>query len=359
MIQKNKEISILVVDDDEEIRDILSCRLCLEGFKVITAENEPRALENIQRGHFDLVLLDLIMPDINGMDILNLIREKYSLVQLPVIIVSVKETQEDIVKGLEAGANDYITKPIDMRILLARIHTHLNLHRLSLLKDEFISIASHDLKNPLGVIYGYIWSILNTVRPFTQMTEEAYSYLIKIKKSAETMKHIISDFLDFQALEEGQLKLDLQPTDINNLLREAKEEFQGLAGEKNIRIHLEPDKGLKTINLDSGKITQVIQNLVNNAIKYNPQGERITIRSFQEQTGILVEVSDMGEGLNPEDMSKIFNKYERLKLKGEEEEKGYGLGLAICKKLVEAHGGEIGVRNNPDHGATFWFRLPI
>jgi len=359
IFRKKKETSVLVVDDDEEIRDILSCRLCLEGFNVITAENGPKAMEYIKRGNFDLVLLDLLMPEINGMEILHFIREKYSLGELPVIIVTVKDTQEDLVKALKEGANDYITKPIDMSILLARIHTHLNLHRLSLLKDEFMSIASHDLRNPLGIIYGYIWSILNTVHPGMQMTEEAYSYLIKIKKSAENMKHIISDFLNFQALEEGQFKLDLGPVDINNLLLEATEEFQGLAREKNISIRLEPDEGLKTMNLDSGKITQVIQNLVNNAIKFSPPETRITIRSFQEQTAVLVEVSDMGKGLNPEDMSKIFEKYERLRHKDREDEKGYGLGLAICKKLVEAHDGEIGVRNNPDQGATFWFRLPV
>jgi signal transduction histidine kinase len=349
---------LLVVDDNKLNREMLGRRLTRKGYSVTEAENGTDALQMIEERNFDLALLDIMMPGISGIEALERIRRRHSAADLPIIMATAKTQSEDVVEALRLGANDYVTKPIDFPVLLARVQTHLNLKKLFKLKDEFLSIASHDLKNPLFVIVCQAYLIQSKVPPGSAMTDEAYDMLNKISQHARTMQQIIADFLDFQSVEEGHIKLATKELDINTVAQRVVENQQSYAAEKEITLQFLPDEQLPCVTADGNRIEQVVQNLVGNALKFNPRGGEVDVKTHGLENAVLLEVSDRGPGLSPDDLQRVFNKYGKLSRTPTGGEKSSGLGLAICKKMVDLHGGEIGVRNNPEAGATFWFSLP-
>lgn len=357
---------ILVVDDDENNRDLMIRRLGLEGHQLEGAAGGHQALEMIEDGAYDLVLLDIMMPELNGVEVLKLLREKHPPTLLPVIMATAKDESRDVADALKIGANDYVTKPLDMLVLLARIQTQLRLlwyqvesERLGRLREEFIQIASHDLKSPLSHVVGYGNLILETEGEENEPNSEVLDFSRRIIDSAKTMRKIIEDFLDMQALEEGGLQLDLQTGDLADLAAKVVKTNQPAAGEKDLTLETEFDPELPPLSLDPPRITQVLENLVGNAIKFCREKDRILVRTSRSGDNALVEVSDTGPGLSEPDMKVAFHKYARLSNKPTGSEKSSGLGLAISRMMIESHGGQIGVRKNDAGGATFWFTLPL
>ena len=229
---------------------------------------------------------------------------------------------------------------------------------LARLKDEFVAIATHDLKAPLTAIMGFSGLLVNRMPPGSVMTEENHTFLEKTLHHSRVMQRIVEDFLDFHALEEGRLELEREPTDLNLIAREVVDGNTEYANGKRIRLAFEPAERLPEIQADHARIEQVIENFVNNAIKFGPEDSEVVVRTRAEDNAVVLEVSDTGPGLTDEDMAKVFSKYTRLSGRPTGKEKSTGLGLCISKKLIEGHNGQIGVRNNPGPGATFWFRLP-
>lgn len=354
------QVYLLVVDDNEDNRDMLSRRLRRTGYHVDCAEDGTQALDMIGASKFDLVLLDIMMPGISGLEVLKTVRTKYSVADLPIIMATAKDHSEDIVGALKLGANDYVTKPIDFPVVLARIQTQLSLRRLSELKDEFLRMASHDLKNPLTVILGSLKMIQRVVPPGSAMTEEAFELVMRMSKRASEMQRMIEDFLDFQAMQDGRLSLVKTMVRLNDIAQETIEGNLDYANAKSISLRLEMDDALPPMEADGARVKQVAQNLVGNAIKFGPKGSSVVVKTSGNGGFQLFEVSDRGPGLTEADMKKLFQKYARLSNKPTGGEKSSGLGLAICKQFVDLHGGEIGATNNTDAaGATFWFKLPV
>jgi len=351
--------NLLVVDDNEDNRDMLSRRLKRHGFWVDVAEDGSKALELIDAQKFDLVLLDIMMPGISGLDVLKRVRERHSITDLPVIMATAKDHTEDIVGALKMGANDYVTKPLDFAVVMARVQTHLAIKRLSELKDDFLRIASHDLKNPLTVILTSAKMLQKKTPPGANMTPEMHEVILKMIRRSVEMQRIIEDFLDFQALEDGRLELIRQPVDLNSIAKQVIENNSDYAQQKNVELDSELDPTLPPIEADGARLAQVVNNLVSNAVKFGPPGSRAVVRTFKKDQVVEFQVCDSGPGLKPEDLKNVFRKYARLSNKPTGGEKSSGLGLAICKQLVDLHGGEIGVMNNTGCGATFWFNVPI
>lgn len=357
---------ILVVDDDENNRDLMLRRLALEGHALEGAPGGRQALRMIEDGPYDLVLLDIMMPELNGIEVLKLLRETHAPTALPVIMATAKDESHDVADALKIGANDYVTKPLDMVVLLARIQTQLRLlwyqvesERLRRLREEFIQIASHDLKSPLSHVVGYGNLILETEGDETEPNQEIVDFSRRIIDSAATMRKIIEDFLDFQALEEGQLQLELRMADLPALITRVVEANRPAAAEKSLTIELELDPRLPDVPLDPPRITQVLENLVGNAVKFCRKGDRINVAARLDDSEARVEISDTGPGLSDEDRKVAFHKYARLSTKPTGSEKSSGLGLAISRMMVVSHGGRIGVHRNESGGATFWFTLPL
>jgi len=350
---------ILVVDDNEMNRDMLSRRLKRKGYRTSVAEDGYQALDKIQEFQFDLVLVDIMMPGINGFEVLQIIRQKHSLAKLPVILATARDEIDDMVNGFKLGANDYITKPITFAVLLARIQTHLQLKQLTQLKDEFLQIASHDLKNPLHNILLSAKIVQRIVPPGQVMSQEAFRPLGFIVEQSNQMSHIITDFIDFQALEDGNLRLDLKPTNLNKIAQSIVEKNLEYASSKKIEISLDLDEKLPEIQGDKIRLTQVVQNLVGNAIKFCHDRSTIVVRTFEQENAAVFEVCDSGPGLSDDDLKIVFSKYAKLSNTPTGGEKSSGLGLSICKQIIELLNGTIGVRNNPTTGATFWLSVPV
>ncbi len=352
------QYTILVVDDVDGTRDTLSIRLKRDGYEVKVAENGHQALDVINMQKFDLILLDIKLPDLSGFEVLNLIRQSRSMLELPIIMLSGANETEEVVRALKNGANDYLTKPIDFSVMLARIKAQLTLKHFKELSDKLLNIASHDLKKPLLVILEAARELQTQYPAGTPMSAEAHESLSMLIKSAEYMQRVVQDSLDLRAIESGHIKLAKIPTDLNELVRQTLERNSEYAKRKEISLSSALDPNMPKIKADNFRLAQVLDNLLGNAIKFSPAGAHTLVRTHAEDGFILIEVSDSGPGIAEEDMDKLFVEYAQLRNRATSNEKSTGLGLAICKELIGLHGGEIGARNNAEGGSTFWFRLP-
>lgn len=350
---------ILIVEDDKFSREILEEELSDQNFEVLMAVDGKQALEFIEENEIDLILLDIMMPKISGLDVLKKIREQHSILDLPVIMVTAKDQSEDIIKALGMKANDYMIKPIDFPVLLSRIQTHLTLRRLSKQKDEFLRIASHDLKNPLSIIFGMARVLKEMTQGEVIQIGLAREFSQKIMDASEQMESIISDYLDFQALEDGEFQLEIKRIDLNLIAKHFLEPYKILADSKEIELILDYENHLPEVLADFSRLGQIMGNLVSNAIKFSPHKSEIKIRTGKKNKQIFFEVEDSGPGFSKEDMKMVFSKYARLSNKPTGGEGGSGLGLAICKLLIDKQNGKIGLKNNPKKGSTFWITLPL
>lgn len=349
---------VLIVDDDPLNRALLEEELGDSGYRTFLSEDGEMALQLLEEKNIDLVLLDIMMPRMSGLEVLDKIRESHSMADLPVIMVTAKHDSEDIVQSLNQGANDYIVKPIDFEVLQARIRTHLALKSLSQQKDHFISIASHDLKNSLTTIIGAV-RVIDVMLPQDDPTLETVRGMVaNIHEAAHDMHELIVDFLDFHAVEDGRLMINRERVLLNEIAERCYRGNFQYAQDKQIELILESNGEPIEINADPARIKQVIDNFLTNAIKFCPAGSRVVIRTRQTDSVGCLEVSDNGPGLTQEDMSRIFVKYATLSNVPTGGEKSFGIGLSLCKQIVDLHDGDIGARNNPMRGATFWFRIP-
>lgn len=349
---------LLIVDDDENNRDLISRRLEIEDFTTQTVADGRAALDLIEQEGFDLIILDVMMPGMSGLEVLAKIREKHSISELPVIMATAKDASGDVIEALEAGASDYVTKPIDFPVLVARLETQLTIRRLARTKDEFLRMASHDLKNPLQAVLSSVSVLAQEVPPGATMDEEMFEFITVIENRVNQMERIISDFLDFQAYADGRIELHRVPIALNDLVRDSIARNADYAKEKGIRVSAELTESLGEVQADPARLEQVLENLIGNAIKFSGEGAQVEIKSQGDGAAQIVEVRDTGPGLTPEDLERVFVKYARLSNRPTGGEVSTGLGLAICKQLIELHSGEIGAHNNPTGGSTFWFKLP-
>jgi len=350
---------ILVVDDNDLNVEMLCMRLKRSGYEAVGVYSGPQALQALEQSEFDLVVLDIMMPEMDGIEVLREIRKRYSLDELPVIMATAKTESADMVKAFEAGANDYVTKPIDLWVLLARIKTHLKLRQLAKEKDEFLAIASHDLKNPLNNIHGYAKLLLTIGQEGMPITKDMRMMLERILQQSRVMLRIIIDYLDYYALQEGRLTLAREPVNLCSLVEECAREHEGAAAVKELSIHLELPSLPVIALVDAERIRQVLHNFFSNAIKFSERGRTITARvETLPDDKVKVAIHDGGPGLAPEDFRRVFQKHAKLSARSTGGERSTGLGLSIAKRLVEMHGGTVGCENHPEGGAIFWFVLP-
>lgn len=375
---------VLVVDDEAANRELLEALLTELGHDADMAADGAEALAKLDDSH-DLVLLDVMMAGIDGFEVARRIRNGSAAADVPICMVTALSGKEERLRAVEAGANDFITKPIDkteLRVRTASLlkekeaqdtikryraelearnrllqETNEQLEKLSAVKDEFLRIASHDLKNPLAAIL-MTASLFSMNLPGTNMSPEMQDWMGRITGQCRVMQKIIEDFLDFHALEDGQIKLTLESLDINQLARDVIDRNADYAAKKQIATHLDLESGALIINADKSRLNQVLENFISNAIKFSPPGKQVTVGTRKTESGVLVEIRDSGPGLTDDDMTKLFVKYAKLSNEPTGGEKSSGLGLAICKKVIEIQGGKTGARNNPEGGATFWFEIP-
>lgn len=362
---------ILVVDDSPEARSILCRLLAFEGFETYEAENGQRALSAIPEWSPDLVLLDVMMPQMDGLTTLEHIRQTHPASSLPVIMVTALGSTHDVVDGLERGANDYITKPPQFEILAARVRTQLRLkhledqrrktieqmRELNAMKDKFLQIAAHDLRNPLNNIIVGTEMVRRIVGD--QVEEDLKHVLSSMRTAGQMMVGIVNDFLDLGAMQAGRLELRLDLLNLNETVEGATTQFNAYAAEKQTALELRLSPEVGQITGDAARIAQVTANLVSNAIKFSPTGARVVVRTRLEGDLAYVEVVDNGPGIAEEELPLLFQDYARLSNKPTGGERSSGVGLSIARRMIELHGGRVGVRSKVGVGSMFWMMLPV
>lgn len=349
---------LLVVDDADGIRDVLAIHLGREGYDVTVAGDANEALALIDIHHFDLILLDIKLPGISGLELLKQLRQSRGMLDTPIIMISGMGESSDIVTALRLGANDFVAKPFDGSVVVARVSTQLSLRRVKQVNDRFLKIASHDLKKPLLVMLDVARQMKNDCLPGTSMTADGVETLALLIQTGEYMQRIIEEMLDLRAIKDGRVRLVKLPTDIGATVRQAVARNMPYARIKQVGLRMRFESDQLTTQADDFRILQVLENLIGNAIKFSPPDTQIVVRTGNENGHILCEVIDTGPGLPEEEMSGLFLEYSTASNRPTGGESSSGLGLSICKEMIALHGGEIGARNNAGGGSTFWFSLP-
>lgn len=356
---------ILVVDDIADNRELLQRQLTRRGYEVVVADNGLNALAEIARSSFDLVLLDIMMPDMDGLETLERLRWIGDRGMLPVIMVSSKDESEDIVQALQLGASDYISKPIDFPVALARIETHLALKRAddaardNEARSLFLANMSHELRTPLNAIIGFS-EIIHAERLGPGHKDQYQEYAGLIKESGEHLLGIVSDILDLVKTESaGGIELDEKTFDAAALVTSCVDMARERTDAANVRFAVDiDDKSLPLLRADETRIKQIVLNLLSNSIRFTPAGGTVTVRfRFQADSGFELQIMDTGIGI--EDIPKALDVFQQDVSTADHTYGGVGIGLPFTKSLVERHGGSFDLQSKVGLGTTVSVRLPL
>jgi signal transduction histidine kinase len=359
--------NILIVDDKPENLDVLIDYLDSFGFSIFVARNGEEAIKLAEKIMPDIILLDVIMPGIDGFETCRHLKENENTREIPVIFMTALSDTVNKVTGFKIGGVDYVTKPLQHEEVLARIRAHLTirlqqkklekqneeLHKLNQEKNEFLGIVSHDLKNPLNNIIG----IAEILKSFTQ--DKAREWVTLIEADCKRMYELIIELLDINRLESGKTSLSLQRVELSFLLFESVYRHRLQAEAKQIQLHFERTEEKYHVYADKSATTQIFDNLISNAVKYSPSGKKVNIRIFQSEKLVRCEIQDEGQGITDKDQQKIFGKFARLSARPTGGENSTGLGLSIVKKLVEAMNGQVWAESEgKDKGSIFIVEFP-
>ena len=357
----NGEPSILIVDDKPHNFEVIETLLDDEGYFLHYASSGTKALERLDTLEPDVILLDVMMPDLDGIEVCKLIKANPKWEHIPIIMVTALNSKKDLAICLQAGANDFLSKPVNSVELKARVASMLRIKgqydRLQTLLEEQKSILQmredmanmivHDLRNPLASIL-FETQLIKHPKLSPERREQKADNILQ---AGQKLNGLINSLLAMAKLESGKMILNRSEIDAGELCRFAIKDFVPIAQEKEIELSGEIPEHSAIINVDSLLFKRVLDNLLSNAVKFSPQGSRVILKAEFFDERARIEVVDSGPGVGEKLRATIFEKYEVGTLMKNVSQTG--LGLAFCKMVVEAHGGTISVANNSPQGAIF------
>ncbi len=357
---------VLIVDDTPANLDVLYKTLKEENYDISVAKDGVKALNSVPKFRPHLILLDIMMPVMDGFETCQKLKENETTKDIPVIFLTAKSEKKNVIKGFDLGAADYITKPFDHEEVLARVknqlkinslrennkRTHRELERLNQDIKALSAIASQDLKEELKKVK-YLGEYLK--REYKSgLDDEGQSYLEDIEMIASQLSYLTDSFLDYTKIIKDAKTF--QETDLNDLAEQAIDYLENLIQETQGTINL---CSLPTITAEPFLMRRLFQSLISNALTYHRNAEPpvVDIHSRQTSTGSWeIAIIDNGVGFDRKYVESVFNSFEHIEVRKSFE--GIGMGLAICKKIVDYHGGTITAQNRPTHGTAIVITIP-
>ncbi len=348
---------VLIVDDNSQNIKVFGMILKKHGMNPAAANNGLRALEFVKRKKPDLILLDIMMPEIDGFEVCKRLKQDTEFSDIPIIFLSAKTEKDDVIAGLELGAVDYVTKPFNEKELMTRINTHLELKatkdelkQSNASKDKFFSIIAHDLGNVFNGLIGLSNILLE------KDVKNVNELMPLVKKSSEKGYNLLKNLLEWSRVQTGRIKSMPIQLDLKSLVYQNISILGSQASSKQVTLFSEIENTM--VFSDEQMLNTVIRNLLSNALKFTPREGMVKISAQKEGKWVDILISDTGIGIRPEDIDKLFRIDESHSTRGTENEEGTGLGLILCKEFIEINGGTIRVESEYGKGSRFYIRLP-
>ncbi len=362
--------TILIIDDQPRNLQ-LAAHVLNPYYELILVNSGEKGLRIAAEKLPDLILLDIMMPEMSGYEVCTRLKQNDALREIPVIFVTAKTEEEDIIQAYEVGGVDYVMKPFRAKELLARVKTHLSikegrekierlnvyLNELNENKDKLFSIISHDLRGNAGQV-DTLADIIMKSPGYKEISVELKEPFVMLKQSSKNNRDMLDELLLWTRNQFNKLEFKPVPILVENIIDQVITQLQPLADTKQISLRQQLDDNL-TLTADEDMLIVIFRNLISNAIKFSNAGDEITIRGSQQNDDIAIEVTDHGVGIAKEDLGKLFNKNAHLSTFGTAGEKGTGLGLELCADFVNKHSGKIEVESEPGKGSTFRVVLPV
>nr|WP_320120001.1 hybrid sensor histidine kinase/response regulator [uncultured Marinifilum sp.] len=362
--------TVLVVDDNPNNLKIVALTLRELNFKIVIATNGKDALNLVERTNPDLILLDIMMPEMDGFEVCKILKSKKENENLPIIFLTAVGEKSKIVKGFELGGVDYITKPFNKEELIIRIKTHLelkftrdelqetsdHLSELNKLKDKMFSVIGHDLRGPLGNIK---MTLDFLAKDFFEYGSDDYKETMKtLVQSSEDVSELLENLLGWAKSQSGILKFHPEDIVLEELVESTYFMFKNNLNMKKISFSPKIKEKLK-VHTDTYMLKMVLKNIVSNAIKFTPEGGDISISTENINGDFRIVISDTGVGIPAEDLPKLFNENEHLSTYGTNGESGSGLGLKVANNFAGKMNGQILVESEAGKGSKFILELPF
>ena len=378
------EYKILVVDDVQSNVLLLKALLGREGFGIVYAMNGTEALEKVKSEHPDLILLDVMMPDMDGFEVAGRLKVEPEQAEIPIIFLTALNDSASVVKGFQLGANDFISKPFRREELLIRVEHQLSLvdaRRIILRqteelrktiagRDKLYSVIAHDLRSPMASIKMLCNTIMMSIDQQT-VPGKVFEMLEMTNKTAEEVFSLLDNLLKWTKSQLGKLSNVPQPIDMVGLVDGVIEVFKPIAQSKSISLELNSEIEFVNVIIDIEMIKSVVRNLISNAIKFSHKDTVVMVHvkvqdiTNENATGegngkeVLVTVSDKGCGIKKEDQGKLLNEATHFTTFGTNSEEGSGLGLLLCKDFVSKNHGRLWFTSEEGVGSNFNFTIPI
>lgn len=366
-----KEFKILVVDDVVSNVILLKALLTKEQYQIGTATNGEQALSMLSKETPDLVLLDVMMPGMNGFEVAQRMRNDPLYSEIPIIFLTALNASSDIVQGFKMGANDFISKPFNKEELIIRITHQISLVAAKRIitkqteelrntingRDKLYSVIAHDLRSPMGSIK-MVLNMLSVSLSKEQIGEDLYDFLNVANQTAENTFSLLDNLLKWTKSQIGRLNVVYQDCDISEMLADIIDIFHLIAQVKNVKlVFTNPDNHIP-VRADIDMIKTVMRNLLSNAVKYSKEGGIVEITSEDAGDFVNVHVKDAGLGIKKEDQGRLLDVSSHFTTFGTANEEGSGLGLLLVKDFVEKNGGKLWFESEEEKGSVFSFSVP-
>ncbi|MCB9136472.1 MAG: response regulator [Anaerolineales bacterium] len=352
--------NILIVEDEQDLLQVMSLKLMREGHSVFTAEYGQEALLKVEEYLPDLVILDIMLPEMSGWEICTAIRQ---ISAIPIIMVTALSADQDVVRGLDLGADEYVTKPFQLQTLVARVNAILRRmewdrasaeKEVQNLKRSITGMISHELRTPLAAIMSTLDLALQEA--FKDNQEAQRDFIHDARLNVVMMRQLVDDLLTMVRIDQG-LDILRRPTSIHAEIKRMFEVYAEMMDEHHVSAHFTCAEEL-TANVDQLLFRQALQHLFTNAIKFGLEGGQVwVVAEPLPEGGVEVDVHDQGQGIAEQFHEKIFDRFYQIDMTDHRHHEGLGVGLFITREIARAHGGDVTLISTPEHGSIFSLSL--